>query len=212
MASGGRRTSGDRVLESRHLVGLFLGVVLLCGVFFTLGYVMGKTQYPGPVQAATDAAPAPGSLSQPKKTDTPAAASRDWDFYGNAKKSDHLEPAPANPTASGHEVAASARRGDSAAATSSRPAGAAPVKALGKLGAPWVPKGSIVLQLAALTRESDALALADALQRKRFPSFVVTPASDNYYRVQVGPYNDAASADRAKQMLEHEGFKPIVKR
>ncbi len=52
MASGGRRGGADRVLESRHLVGLFLGVVLLCGVFFTLGYVMGKTQYGGLVHAA----------------------------------------------------------------------------------------------------------------------------------------------------------------
>jgi DedD protein len=212
MASGGRRASGDRVLESRHLVGLFLGVVLLCGVFFTLGYVMGKTQYPGPVQAADDVTPGPRSLSQPKKTDTPPPASSDWDFYGNAKKPDRLDPAPSNSAASGRSVAASARRGDSAAATSPRPGSPALAKPAGKLGAPWVPKGSIVLQLAALTRESDALALADALQRKRFPSFVVTPSSDNYYRVQVGPYNDATSADRAKQMLEHEGFKPIVKR
>ena len=41
MAGNGKRGGADRVLESRHLVGLFLGVVLLCGVFFTLGYVMG---------------------------------------------------------------------------------------------------------------------------------------------------------------------------
>ena len=40
------------MLESRHLVSLFLGVVLLCGVFFTLGYVMGHNQYGGPVHAA----------------------------------------------------------------------------------------------------------------------------------------------------------------
>ena len=32
-------------------------------------------------------------------------------------------------------------------------------------------KGSIVLQIAALTHESDALAMADALQRKKFPVF-----------------------------------------
>ena len=44
------------MLESRHLVGLFLGVVLLCGVFFTLGYVMGKTQY-GTPQVADAASP-----------------------------------------------------------------------------------------------------------------------------------------------------------
>ena len=52
MANNARRGGGDRVLESRHLVGLFLGVVLLCGVFFTLGYVMGRTQYGGAVHAA----------------------------------------------------------------------------------------------------------------------------------------------------------------
>ena len=51
MARGGKG-GGDRVLESRHLVGLFLGVVLLCGVFFTLGYVMGKTQFDAAVHAA----------------------------------------------------------------------------------------------------------------------------------------------------------------
>ena len=51
MAKNGKRGGGDRILESRHLVGLFLGVVLLCGVFFTLGYVMGRTQYGGPVHA-----------------------------------------------------------------------------------------------------------------------------------------------------------------
>ncbi len=52
MAGNGKRGGGDRVLESRHLVSLFLGVVLLCGVFFTLGYVMGHNQYGGPVHAA----------------------------------------------------------------------------------------------------------------------------------------------------------------
>ena len=48
----GRRGGGERVLESRHLIGLFLGVVILCAVFFNLGYVMGKSQYSGLVHAA----------------------------------------------------------------------------------------------------------------------------------------------------------------
>ena len=54
MAGSGKRGGGDRVLESRHLVGLFLGVVLLCGVFFTLGYVMGRNQFGGSVHAESD--------------------------------------------------------------------------------------------------------------------------------------------------------------
>jgi hypothetical protein len=45
MASGGRRTAGDRVLESKHVIGLFLLMLLFSGVFFSLGYVMGKNQF-----------------------------------------------------------------------------------------------------------------------------------------------------------------------
>ena len=75
-----------------------------------------------------------------------------------------------------------------------------------------IPRGAIVLQVGALKSESDALALADALQKKSFPAFVVAPASDNFFRVQVGPYATQAAGDRARQSLEHEGFKAIFKR
>jgi len=73
-------------------------------------------------------------------------------------------------------------------------------------------QGSIVLQVAAVTRSSDALAMADALQQKKFPSFVVAPATDNLYRVQVGPYTNDRSAEAAKTALDREGFKAIIKR
>ncbi len=78
--------------------------------------------------------------------------------------------------------------------------------------APKMIKGSVVLQVAAVTHESDALAVADALQQKRFPSFVVTPSTDNFYRVQVGPYTDEKAAESAKAALDHAGFKAIIKR
>src|SRR5271167_1398934 len=100
MASNARRGGGDRVLESRHLVGLFLGVVLLCAVFFTLGYVMGRTQYGGPVHAAAslDHSAPLGSApaATPKDAQNPAAPPPgEWDFY--AKKDDtHLAPASTN--------------------------------------------------------------------------------------------------------------------
>ena len=53
-----------------------------------------------------------------------------------------------------------------------------------------------MLQVAALVREADALALAQALQQKKFPAFVLTPGDDHFYRVQVGPYADAAVRQR----------------
>src|SRR6202789_1449081 len=105
MASNARRGGGDRVLESRHLVGLFLGVVLLCGVFFTLGYVMGRTQYGGAVHAADgfnstppSASVSPKSKAAPAAKNAPAPAPDNggWDFYDNKKSgSDHLDSAPA---------------------------------------------------------------------------------------------------------------------
>ena len=59
MASGGKRGAGERVLESKHVIGLFLLMLLFSGVFFTLGYVMGRNQYDGQVSAATTNARTP---------------------------------------------------------------------------------------------------------------------------------------------------------
>jgi len=43
---------GDRVLEGRHVIGLFFLMLLFSGVFFTLGYVMGRKEFEGQVRAA----------------------------------------------------------------------------------------------------------------------------------------------------------------
>jgi cell division septation protein DedD len=74
-----------------------------------------------------------------------------------------------------------------------------------------IPAGSYFLQVAALTREADALDLAARLRKKSFPSFVLSPQTDKYFRVQVGPYADQKSAEAARKGLEVAGFKAIVK-
>ena len=71
------------------------------------------------------------------------------------------------------------------------------------LNTPPIPAGATVLQVAALVHEADALAMAEALQQKKFPAFVLTPGDDHFYRVQVGPYPDAKSANAARQGLEN---------
>lgn len=215
MAGSGRRGGGDRVLESRHLVGLFLGVVLLCGVFFTLGYVMGKTQYGGLVHAAealshsASAERTPERRSPTQPASEPAPSNGEWDFYTKNGNNDRLQPEakPSAPAArDGGEPPAPVNTSPSAT-----PA-AKTVPASARFQAPKMAKGSVVLQVAALTHESDALAMADALQQKRFPSFVVAPTSDNFYRVQVGPYADSKAAESAKNALDQAGFKAIIKR
>jgi DedD protein len=209
----GNRGGGDRILESRHLVGFFLGVVLLCGVFFTLGYTIGRNDYSASAAVhasdslVTPPRPQPKPVAkQPETANPPAPANNEWDFY-TKQDQNHLEPSQ-KPSASA--PAASAPSGDATTAFDK------PVYAPSKMPVHYQPprllKNSIVLQLAALRRQSDAMALADELQQKKFPSFVVTPTTDNFYRVQVGPYSSEADAENAKRALDREGFKAIIKR
>ncbi len=207
------------MLESRHLVGLFLGVVLLCGVFFTLGYVMGRNQFGAPVHAdihadlrsearaseppARETSPAPAASAKSKQPDGAAApASGEWDFYGKPTAKDSQPAAAPAATTHGKTPAPAAATTKTVAAT----------KPPARFQPPKLGKGAIVLQVSALTRQSDALAMADAIQQKRFPSFVLTPTTDNFYRVQVGPYSDVKSAEAARHSLEQAGFKSIIKR
>jgi cell division septation protein DedD len=222
MANGSMKKSGgggrDTVLESRHVVGLFLGVVVLCGVFFTLGYVMGRTQQDSSVKAVS------ASAAAARPADKPAAAApapSNWDFISgaDAKKSPGKLETPANPAAASGPppvITSMPIKPESTPAKSpeqpaARSTSAAPLKnSLTK--SPVIPRGYVVLQIAALTREADALALVEALQKKEFPAFLLMPATGNLYRVQVGPYPDGKAADAAKKALEREGFKAITKR
>lgn len=204
---GGR----DMVMESRHLLGVFLGIVVLCGVFFTLGYVMGRTQYDTSVRAATASRPKPAADLVPAtdpKPSTSVPASSDWNFYraGEAKSA----PAPLKPEPAAAKPSTISSASSKMAVPAPKPASSGAASRLGK--PPLIPRGAVVLQVAALTRENDALALAEALQQKEYPAFVLGPAGDNLYRVQVGPFADAGSADKARRSLERDGFKAITKR
>lgn len=209
------------MLESKHVIGLFLLMLLFSGVFFTLGYVMGRNQYDGQVRAASsnaripepDVAPKPEPALKRTAEDSPNASesdpatsnnNSDWEFYGSskpAKKEPHLEPVaktPATPPAS-RTVNAKARVEPATPATARN---SKPVT-----NAPLIPNGALVLQVAALTRQDDALSIANSLQKKRFAAYVQMPQKDKFYRVQVGPFKDKKIADAAKRGLESEGFK-----
>lgn len=218
-----KNSGGDFVLESRHLVGLFLLLVVIFGVVFTLGYLLGRGQYDSQLRAAVgappgeaQAAPAPPSAgkskssAQPADNPTPAAKNNsDWDFYHSADPQPTQErlqpppkPAPAAPTA----PAMAHKPTLVASAKPAKPAKASPAAA-----SPMAPRGVYMLQVAAVLHQEDALALAQALQQKKFAAIVVPPGSDKYYRVQVGPYSDNQAATKARQDLEDKGFKSIIK-
>ena len=211
MASGSRRSrAGERVLESRHVIGLFLLMLVFSGVFFTLGYVMGRSQYDSQVRAAsTSDRVGPGILSKPEaaakkgtahsvsepSSDVPSQPDSDWTFYKAAKSKEPEENLrPIVPTGATKPGSASSHGKNARSAGASTASG-----------------GGYMLQVAALRTASDALALSEHLKKKNFPAFVASPQGDKYYRVQVGPYADQKSAENARKGLEGAGFKAIVK-
>jgi DedD protein len=215
-AAGKKRGAGERVLESRHVIGLFLLMLVFSAIFFTLGYVMGRNQYDGQVRASITQHDVPDAMV--KKSDagikhsatTPAPTTpvpeesnpnSDWEFYSAAKQKetgDHLKPV--SPAVSSSAKTAPQNNGSSK-----------PVPAV--FESPKPPQsGGYTLQVMAVRRESDALDLAKRLQKNKFPAFVLTPQGSKYYRVQVGPYSDKKSAEAAKKGLEGAGFRAIVKR
>jgi DedD protein len=219
MVSKTKRDGGDFVLETRHLVGLFFLLAVIFGVVFTLGYLMGRSQYdpklravvgapPGSDAPAAPAGPAPApapakSKARPESKDAQVPKkSSDWDFYHSADPqaaSDHLQPAA--------KPAPAAKPGQAPSKDATKAAKASP-----GVGGPMIPKGDIMLQVAAVLHQDDALALAQALQQKKFPAIVVPPSTDKYYRVQVGPYADNQAATNGQKDLEAKGFKSILKR
>jgi cell division septation protein DedD len=223
MASGGKRGSArERVLEGRHVIGLFMLMLLFSGLFFTLGFVMGRDQSSGQVRAAgihglpdstvLPKSEAPARISSKKpaaatpsdpSADSAAPSNPDYEFYhaGDSNKTDdRLKPAvnssPAPVSAIGKS--ANSRQVNAAAKASPAPASGSPA--------------GLNLQVAALTKEADAWTLANTLRKKNFPTFVQPPQSDKYFHVLVGPYPDQKSADNARKGLEQAGFKAIVKR
>jgi len=223
MAAGKNKgRGGDWVLGGRQLFGVFVLLVVIFGMVFTLGYLLGRNQYES-LRADASSLPLkpegvgnkpgkPGRESGEKTTSTtPSSPVSDWDFFRPAE--------PANPAESGPEVPKSPKSLVPSRTNVPAPVNASPSPSvdtmrsnLKSVSPPPIPQGSTVLQIAAMARPSDAVALAQALQQKRFPAFVLPPGSDRYYRVQVGPYSDAKSANLARQKLENQGFKAIARR
>jgi DedD protein len=72
--------------------------------------------------------------------------------------------------------------------------------------------GKLVVQVAALTHETDAQKLANSLRHKNFEAFVGTLPMDRLYRVMVGPYPNEASAHVAVEELKKAGVDSFVRR
>jgi DedD protein len=236
---------GDVTIGPGKLLGLFFMLVVICGVFFAIGYSLGKTS--AHEQAMNDKSPLSASLSAPvigdssaakpsaavaaKSESEPSAADGqaqgktepDLTFF-NAVKADK-KAAGADTTASALPKTTQEKPAEQKTVAANTPAASIPAVAPVaqpsiQASAPQSPdvkpsaSGSFVVQIAAVTREEDAAALAGALRKKNYSVFVVNnPAvHDKFYHVQVGPFATLQDADAMKAKLTGEGYNPIVKR
>ncbi len=216
MAGGRRGQSSDITLGGGHVAGIFFGVVLLCGIFFALGYVMGRGstvkavgERGGKTAAVVDAS---GNLTGQQAPPTPT-----WDFYPNKSK-----PAAGSSPVPGLTKAVAAHSQPNAApAAAEPPPPSGPVSMAAKprgvkieSQAPSLPSGGagVSLQVAALKKRGDAVALAGFLRQRGYPAVAWGPGPGHLYRVQVGPYPNVKAADAVKRKLEQEGFKSLLKK
>jgi cell division septation protein DedD len=197
------------------MLALFLGLVMVCGIFFGLGYSMGKNAQPHSGSMVPDAAaataadpskPSPAVAADsappcPQGQDCSAApaGSDQMTFYKSVEQKDanaQLTPPAAAPAETPAPAPAPAAKAHPPA-----PASVAPTTAPG-----------FAVQVAAVTKPQDAQALVDALHHKQYPAFVTTAAGDRLLHVQVGPYTDLKDAEAMKTRLAADGYNPIVKK
>ena len=207
-------------LGTGRLLGLFFGLVMLCAIFFSLGYSLGRgsgrAEAASPVNILPTAA-AVGSPTAPKPTATHAGAKADCPDPANcpqqASTSDELtfyKSVGQDQPKAQLEPAAAPKPETTVASAAAVPA---PEKQLApemaKSAAPV--QGGYMVQVAAVSKQEDADALVAALQKKQYPVFTVN-SGDKLFHVQVGPFADIKDADAMKTKLAGDGYNAIVKK
>src|ERR1700724_2683779 len=176
-------------LGTGKLLFLFFGLVGVCATFFALGYSLGRKSEPAITTANAAASPqiVPGTTKA--SSGSPAAP---MTFYKSVEQKDaNPDLTPAVDAKTGP---AAAPPGDATAAQTPPASTADPTTTL--------PASGYFVQVAAVSKQEDGDALADALKKKDYPAFVATtPPADKLFHVQVGPFSDIKDAEAMRARL-----------
>jgi len=184
-------TDTEITLGTGKMLALFFGLVILCAIFFGMGFTMGKSS----VRSAPELLPSP-STSSPR---TPAA-SRNSAPPSSAPESHATEqPQPSTPASSG---TASASNQSAASSAPDQPAGSISTQ----------PGQAYYVQVAAVSKQEDAEALVESLKGRQYSAFIASPGSDKLFHVQVGPFADVKQAEDTRAKLVSDGYNPILKK
>jgi cell division septation protein DedD len=205
------RRDTEITLTSTTLLGIFFGMVLLCGLFFGLGFAMGRygpSDNPviGQQAAAAQSALAAGSKPKPSPTAqitpepqpqratvsvpaaTPPAPNQSSAEPANGTPYSQQQVRPALPPASYQPAAPPALHVEPATA----------------------PAAGLMVQVAAVMHPEDAEVLVGALRKRGYAVSVRRVATDSLIHVQVGPFKSRDEAIRWRQRLLDDGYNAIV--
>jgi cell division septation protein DedD len=183
----------ELVLGNKQLISLFFVVVALCGVFFAMGYMIGRNT--SKVVAANPEVdgPAVSASAVPQSRDSEPPRETSADETQPPAQTGTQTPAQlvAQPLAPAQADAQPAASTQTQAAHDTPPAAEAG-------GTAW-------LQVTAL-RRADADNLVKTLREQNFPVTLAESSKPDLFRVMVGPYHQMADVADAKARLKALGF------
>ena len=209
----------ELTISSTTLLAIFFGLVLVCGLFFGLGYTLGRrspseaSQLPSAAASTNDPEPSisaskPSAASQPAET-APPADPQTTDTSDTATspaaaetQSDSLPAKTLETTATPAPQTVKAALPLATQPTESQASATPPSVA--------VPSG-IMVQIAAISNPADADVLVSALQKHGYTVTARHSSGDPLIHVQVGPFSNRADAIAMRQKLLGDGYNAILK-
>ena len=225
-------------LGAGKLLGLFFLLAAICGVFFSIGYSLGRSSgreqalndqaattaaVPAAATGNTDSKPPAGSAVKADASQPATDSQGSLTFYKAVQENStastpaatttDAQPKPETPTSKPGELIRQAPSGVPSVTPTATTTPATKSPEITHTS-PVTGPGTIVVQIAAVSREDDAVALAGALRKKNYNVFVVNNpiTNDKLYHVQVGPFANMQDAQAMKERLTAEGYNPIIKR
>jgi DedD protein len=209
--SGMSDQDSEITLGTGRLLGLFFGLVILCALFFSVGFSLGRKTSAGQVASAA-ALPVPiAATTTPKPSPSRPDAKPDCATPGNCP------PQPASASTSDELTFYKAVEQNDAKPQleAAAPAGKAaePPKPAPEIARSTALGTGYMVQVAAVSKQEDADALVSALRKKSYPVITTSnPPADKLFHVQVGPFPDVKDAEATRAKLIGDGYNPILKK
>jgi hypothetical protein len=191
-----RNDEGDfeLVLGNRQLLSGFFIIVILFGIFFTMGYIVGRHSSPAPVAGGP---PEPATVRAASPAGPPPGVAEV--VTADAKRGETPPPEPPSPVVT---------QPATAAAEAPRPPTRVETVAV-RSGVAEPPAGSY-LQVAAPKRAA-AEGVVESLRNKGIVALMAPGPNEETVRVLVGPL-DSSTIGKMRLDLEAAGFKPFLKK